>query len=339
MQWKDTDIACKLFDYNTFKYYQANGRYADPFIKPRWWYDGYTSGYIYPNKDLSGIKKLQTTTINPQSTLYFDSGSTFPRFKLGLTGNKRCIKIPKANYIVVSGATNYKTSENDYIVLQDDRGIYLVRYDEYKIYFRDNFTYFVDTLKPYIPFKEDLKIIYTGKIKSYEKDSIYLAKYADGEYTVPYITDIDLDKVCCNMCPEPTEQEFLSIIDMLDSEDASVVQLGVKMLAAYNIDKYKLSFRLILCTRRRWFEWSGNLVACKQLMDTLGINRYNIYDNFANGCRGAQRGNEKYAIEDITIAKKLASKFIKDDLQNYLNRYYANENYTWLPDEKTVELT
>lgn len=51
------------------------------------------------------------------------------------------------------------------------------------------------------------------------------------------------------MCPEPTYEEFVSILDMLDSQDASVVQLGTKMIAGYNVDKYKLSMRLILTTR------------------------------------------------------------------------------------------
>ena len=51
------------------------------------------------------------------------------------------------------------------------------------------------------------------------------------------------------MCPEPTYEEFLSIIDMLNSDDASIVQLGIKMLVGYNVEKYKLSFRLILQTR------------------------------------------------------------------------------------------
>ena len=93
------------------------------------------------------------------------------------------------------------------------------------------------------------KIIYQGKVTSYTKDSLYLAKYADGTYTKPYITDEQLDKIICNMCPEPTYDEFISILDMLNSEDASVVQLGVKMIAGYNVDKYKLSMSLILQTR------------------------------------------------------------------------------------------
>ncbi len=52
------------------------------------------------------------------------------------------------------------------------------------------------------------------------------------------------------MCPEPTFDELCSIIDMLNSDDAAVVQLAIKTLSAYDIAKYKLTFRLILYTRR-----------------------------------------------------------------------------------------
>lgn len=52
------------------------------------------------------------------------------------------------------------------------------------------------------------------------------------------------------MCPEPTFDELCSIIDMLNSDDAAVVQLAIKTLSAYDVAKYKLTFRLILHTRR-----------------------------------------------------------------------------------------
>ena len=338
MKWKDTDTECKLFNYSNYNYWLNNNRVGDPFYEPSWWSEVFVRGFVYPKQDLSKVDSFKTKTIKAESTLYFDSGSAFPRFKLGLTDNKRCIKTAKANYIVTSGETNYRLSSKEYVVLEDCTGIYFVAYDEWKIYFNENLTNFVNRMIGFHNFASDVKVIYTGRLQSYEKDSLYLAKYATGEYTVPYIIDTDLDKICCSMCPEPTYEEFLSIIDMLNSDDASVVQLGVKMLAGYNVDKYKLSFRLILCTRKNWFEWSKNLVACKQLVDTLGIDRYSIYDNFVSGCYRAQRNGETYTVEDIAIAKKLAYKFIKQDLQNYLQNYYFSRDYEWLPDERTIEL-
>jgi hypothetical protein len=58
-----------------------------------------------------------------------------------------------------------------------------------------------------------------------------------------------LDKIINDLCPEPTYEEIESIVDMLNSEDAATVQLGVKMIQGYNANKYRLTLRLILCTR------------------------------------------------------------------------------------------
>lgn len=341
MKWKDTGVECKLFNYNNYNYWRVNGRTGDPFYEPSWWYEVFTRGFAYPKMDLSNVQNNQVTKLNAESTLFFDPGSGFPRFKLGLTDNKRCIKIGKADYIVTSGAVGYKTTDSEYVVLEDndpDQNFYFVKYEDWKIYFNDSFSNFIHNLQGFHDFTQDVKIIYKGKIQSFEKDSVYLAKYATGEYNIPYITDSDLDKICCNMCPDPTYDEFLSIVDMLNSDDASVVQLGIKMLAGYNIEKYKLSFRLILCTRKNWFNWSRNLVACKQLLDTLNISSYDVYDNFVSGCYRCQRSDETYTLEDIAIAKNLAAKFIKEDLQRYVNNYYVDRNYIWMPDERTVEL-
>lgn len=94
----------------------------------------FTRGFAYPKLDLSNVQQNnQTTTLNPESVLFFDPGSGFPRFKLGLTDNKRCIKIGKADYIVTSGSANYKTTQDDYVVLQDEdpeTSIYFVEYND-----------------------------------------------------------------------------------------------------------------------------------------------------------------------------------------------------------------
>jgi hypothetical protein len=51
---------------------------------------------------------METTTIKPGSKLFFDPGSSFPRFKLAMSDNKRCIKLDKGDYIVVSGDKDFK---------------------------------------------------------------------------------------------------------------------------------------------------------------------------------------------------------------------------------------
>jgi hypothetical protein len=151
--------------------------------------------------------------------------------------------------MVVSGNTDYKSPDKNYVIIEDDNAAYLIDQDDYHAWFSGNFTNFINSVSKYKSFSNP-SIAYQGRVTSYGKDSVYWAKYADGEYTLPFITDNELDKVICGMCPEPTYEEICSLIDMLNSEDASVVQLGVKMITGFNVEKYKLTFKLILYTRQ-----------------------------------------------------------------------------------------
>lgn len=337
MKWKNTDKEVQYFNYNTYYYYQVNNRIGDPF-NSRFYLNGFiTNGFIYPKKDLTTVESFETKTIQPDTKLYFDSGSTFPRFKLTVSGNKRCIKLSKGDVIVVSGNTNYKHPDNNFVVLEDDSSVYLVNEDDWNMWFNGSLTNFTNGVSKYHYFS-NVKQIYKGRLSTFDKDSVYLAKYADGEYTVPYITDNELDKIICGMCPEPTYEEIISLVDMLNSEDAAVVQLGVKMLTGFNVEKYKLTFKLILYTRSNWFNFTRNTVGTKQLIDTLGMNTYYIGDDFGYNCTYIERAGETYTAEDVALAKKVSTKLIRDWLQNKFNSTFSNHNYKWVPDERKVRL-
>ena len=90
MKWKDTDKTCYYVRFSTIDYGISRGINVDPFSDHYW--DFYNNSILYENIDLSKVDGFRTKTINPESKLFFDPGSGFPRFKLGLTDNKRCIK-------------------------------------------------------------------------------------------------------------------------------------------------------------------------------------------------------------------------------------------------------
>lgn len=336
MKWKNTNKDCYRFNYNTVYYNNLNNYKANPFDSIRYSYEFIRNGYCYPKKDLSNVDTFETTTITPESKLYFDQGSNFPRFKLSLSDNKRCIKTSKANYIVVSGNKDFKTTSDEYVIIEDDADVVLILKNDYDDWYNGKLDVFLTGVSQYKLFSNP-KVIYTGRLSSYSKDSVWIAKYADGEYTLEYITDKNLDKIICNMCPEPTYEELLSIIDMLNSDDASVVQLGVKMLAGYNVEKYKLSLRLILCTRTNWWNYSKTLVATKQLVETLDINHYRISDSFSAGVYYVDDGKTDYTVEDIAISKKLATKLLTEEFQRQYNSY-IQQDYKWIPDERKIKL-
>lgn len=334
--WKNTDKKCYWYSSSAHYYAKVYNNSNYTIFSDYSW--NLNKQYIYPKADLSNIEDTyKVTTLNPDSRLYFDQGSGFPRFKLGLTSQKRCIKQEKADYIVVSGSSDYDYTSDRYIAIEDNSNIYLIKEQEFKDEFHNNMNTFQKDLAPYITFTSPT-IVYTGILYGYDKNSVYLAKYAEGEYTLDYITDIDLDKMINNLCPEPTYNELESVIDMLNSEDAATVQLGVKMIQGYNVDKYKMTLRLILCTRSNWYLFTKNTVGTKQLMETLGLDRYNIQDTFSYGCRYACVDGESYDVEDIALAKQLSVKMLTEYFQNLYKDNFLCNNWQWLPDQKRIKL-
>ena len=203
------------------------------------------------------------------------------------------------------------SDDTEYCVIECTDAIYFVEKDEFNTYFNGNLSTFCSRISKYQKL-ENPNIIYTGRLAGYDKHNVYLAKYLDGEYTIDYITDVDLDKIINKMCPEPTYEELSSIVDMLNSEDAATVQLGVKMIQGYNVDKYKMTLRLILCTRQNWWLYTRNTVGTKQLMETLNLDRYKIQEAFQYGCRYVAKDGETYTIEDVQIkcSHSISRKYI-----------------------------
>ena len=90
--------------------------------------------YHYNSKDcfvlspLDAIKaKIKSCrgTLKSGDTLYFSKSSEFPRFKLQGSEYKRCIKLDKADCVVVGGLTG--NQDNSYVFLEDELNIYCVR--------------------------------------------------------------------------------------------------------------------------------------------------------------------------------------------------------------------
>lgn len=338
MYWEFTNIQCRFFNSGSYRYYKNRGlTNFDPFYSSDYGFSR-RADYLFPSKDLTKLKNFKASTIKSDSKLFFDETSKFPRFKLGLTSIKRCIKEAKANVIVVSGEQHYCTTTSEYVVLTQSEYevVYLISSEDFTALFNNK----LDLLKSCLPniFTTELKILYRGTLNTYEKDSLYVAKYLTGEYTLPFITDNELDKFCNSMCPDPNYDEFINIIDMLNSDDAAVVQLGAKMLTGYNVDKYRLTFRLILMSRKKWYDWCRNLTAIKQLCNTLCIERWQVYDCFSNASGIVQEPKASYTVEDIAMAKKIAKTLITEDLQRYANMYYFTKNADWVPNERRVNL-
>lgn len=340
VSWKNEEKPCYWYSDSSLYYAKLYGNSNYTVFDSRTWKFNNSVSWVYPKADLKSIENTyKTTTLNPDAKLYFDLGSGFPRYKLGLTTQKRCIKTTKATNIVVSGSTYYDYTTEKYVAIEDNDKIYFILEQEFIDKYHSDLNKFSSAVQPFFYFTNP-QIIYTGVLYGYTKDSLYLAKYANGEYNLKYITDNDLDKIINNLCPEPTYEEIESIVDMLNSEDAATVQLGVKMIQGYNANKYRLTLRLILCTRSNWYLFTRNTVGTKQLMETLNLARYHIRDTFVDGASYVcyDDKNVTYEAEDIAIAKRLSNKLLTEFFNNYYKNQFLSREYKWLPDERKINL-
>lgn len=335
--WKDTNKQIYFINeyaYTNNLYWLRSGKTGWHSQVFSWTYR--SEKYCYPatkDKDVPFA-----TTLAPDSVLYFDKSSKFPRFKLELTTYKRCIKPSKADAIVVSGEKYiYRHTSEEYDVFEADNVIIAVPSDLFSKHIKT-----IDSLSKYLrdmgegDYQNWNKIHSKEKLDWFNDKTIWYYKYISGEYTLPLIKDDCLDKLCCKMCPEPTFEELVQISDMLESQDDSTAELGFKMLTGYDIAKYRLSMRVLLVCADIKHKYIANNVAGKQLLSTLNLSSSYLGYGVGGGYWRIEESDTTYNDDDIALARQLSAKY----LERYLKYYYKNitsGGYAWVPENITVK--
>ena len=233
---------------------------------------------IYPATKSAVNAKLKTlvSTLTPNATLYFSASSEFPRFKLADTGYKRCIKIEKADLIVM-GKLDLNQCDNCYL-FEDEEHFYLVDYDrmyfsyrsdQNKVgafkanpeqYIRDHHLYYGATLT----------LVYHGPICYGQAGSTDVEHIMNGDYK-KIITDKDLDAAINGNFDKLDADTVSSICDMLDSPDKVTKGVGLKVLTGYNVQATPLTVRTMIGLREGLAscpEWKG--VGVQQVLSSIG---------------------------------------------------------------------
>ena len=97
-------------------------------------YNSPTKEFMYLGSiaDLYKILKSKSASLKKGSTLYFGKTSKFPRFKLASTSDyKRCIKLDKADFVVLGNAIPADYHGSNCIVIEDDKNVYFISSDYY----------------------------------------------------------------------------------------------------------------------------------------------------------------------------------------------------------------
>lgn len=227
------------------------------------------------------LKNTQKTELKDGSVLLFSKTSKFPRFKLEGTTFKRCIKVDKADCVVINclDFTSYdhryvlEGAENYYVVQEALPTFYRSNDKQYIQEYADDLYNFLKK-RPYM-FGEKVtpKLIYSDVSIAITKDSNVVYNIMTDKITST-ITDDALDKIVSSTLDDINEDTFNSIKEMFDSPDMSTVGLGLRLLAGYNISKASIAVQILL--RYNYYklrdtnEW--NSVAVKQLIKYLNFN-------------------------------------------------------------------
>ena len=253
------------------------------------------------------FKPEQFGVLTDSATLYFDKSATFPRYKLEGTEYKRCIKVDKADFIIVDKTIKPTQSYRNYYVFEDADYVYIL--DTYQTTYI-NQAFRNSGLSP--------KSIYSGVIQIYgQKEQILLITPPK-----PLISDEDLNKkIDTTISPEMTLDDAKQIITMLNSADTSVVDLGLKLLAGFSVNATPFSIKTILLTNKKWTSTNArNSVGVKSLLNSLGVDRYQAESRFPWNISHLNDG-KTYSEKDLKIGRSL----LKLSIENYINNALSRE--------------
>ena len=199
------------------------------------------------------INENTVTEIKENSKLFFTKSSNFPRFKLSDTTFSKCIKLEKADYVVIGkdydclvfkfihffeGKDTYYAFINDPFYDWNNRSEYnkmpfeswISKYSNFifpEIVTMRNITNDIYSLKNFNQISEDIKNNIPHKL----------------------ITDTMLDREINKKQDEITPETYKSICELLDSPDIGLREVGLKTLTGLNVNETPIAVRFMIGTR------------------------------------------------------------------------------------------
>ena len=274
---------------------------------------------IYPTTKSAVEAKLKTlaSTLTSNATLYFSDSSEFPRFKLSDTGYKRCIKIEKADFIVMGKLD--LTQCDDCYLFEDEEYIYLI--DRNRMYFsyrseKNKINMFTADPEQYIRthhlyYGATLTLIHRGTICYSYGGNTDIEHIMNGDYK-KIITDEDLDSAINGTFDKLDAETVSSICDMLDSPDKVTKGVGLKILTGYNVQATPLTIRTMLGLREGLSscpEWKG--VGVQQVLSSIGWKGFGHFPGQLWNLLPSKGEENKYTDEDKNLVKDIYMRAVK----------------------------
>ena len=295
---------------------------------------------IYPATKSAVEAKLKTlaSTLTPNATLYFSASSEFPRFKLTDTGYKRCIKIDKADFIVM-GKLELNQRYNCYL-FEDEEYFYLIDYDRMYFQYRSD-QYKVSAFKTnpeqyirnhHLYYGATLTLVHHGEICYGQAGSTDVEHIMNGDYKKT-ITDKDLDSAINGNFDKLDADTVSSICDMLDSPDKVTKGVGLKILTGYNVQATPLTIRTMLGLREGLGscpEWKS--VGVQQVLSSIGWNGFGHFPGQLWNLLPKKGEENKYTDEDKNLVKDIymrAAKYFMEAAMKQVNDTGIPNTFGW----------
>ena len=285
-------------------------------------------------ENINKLIRQKCGTITDKSILYFNTNSKFPRFKLKDSGVKRCIKMEKANQIVV-GEFSPTFYGHSFRVLEDSEYYYILdgyNYNYYLTYARDPIVKqrVTDFINDPIKFFNDNHLIYGSNLKEVYKGEVtffderidgYIEDIINGT-NIDLITDNQLDEFINKSYDSITYDDYKSIDDMMSSEDHTIAGLGLKTLIGFNVQKTPCAISLLIGKHQNISylpEW--NHVGVRQMLKSINWTDYKFY-KFPNLYKVLHTDD----IDNLNdVDKSLCREIIVYNIRKYIDESFNEE--------------
>lgn len=300
-----------------------------------------TSMVLHSPKEVEDALVNKLTDLSDVTKLYFDSSSTYPRFKIRDTEFQRVIKVDKCEAAIVPDSLEYRSGTGTYYLFEytepdQTKKIYSINPELFKnldpYIYNDICSYgsdFIDGVKTINTLPKGVVPIYTGKLIFCGETFVETISNIVSVYP-KYAKESTLDKLVNGALEKFTEESILSLNDMLASTDETTVELGLKVLQGMNVTESPATVTCLL------YGNYGNIAKNKamgttgvsQVFNSLKINtRYISYDSISALAQALELNTWKTATSDdkslaCILCRSIITNFYKEKDKEVMDKLY-----------------
>lgn len=249
------------------------------------------------------VSQIQYVDLKPHTTLYFSKSSNFPRVKLENSCFKRCIKVDKADYVVINPDSLTTNEITHHYIDLGDKICLASYYDTY---------YNKDDVEKFLGCEVDSRKTMTFyELTEKRNDLVQLMI----DPSVEFISDDTLNKSINEGDETLDESTMMAIYGMLNSTDTESIELGLKMLTGFNLNKTPVTISTLLLLNQRWYHTNAYTnVLVQNMMEQLNMSSMRGASSFFPGNIMPLRTyfrNHQVDEYDKALAKKLIIEHAK----------------------------